>query len=47
MAINGAEVEVIGPGIVEDLAQNKSYVQNMYFHNLFVAMLRVKDLLNI
>jgi hypothetical protein len=33
MAINGAEVEVIGPGIVEDLAQNKSYVQNMYFHN--------------
>lgn len=33
MAINGAEVEVVGPGIEESTVQKQSYVQNMYFHN--------------
>ena len=33
MAVNGATIEVIGPGIEEGSAENGSYVQNMHYHD--------------
>jgi hypothetical protein len=33
MAISGTEVEFVGPGIRANIAENRSYVQNMVFRN--------------